>query len=904
MEGFVGREKELAAVDAFLAREGPERLVVSGEPGIGKTSVWHEAVRRAEAKGLRVLSARPVEAESRLAFSGLSDLFEDVPEEIVGGLPAPQRQALAVALLRADPRDEAPDPRAVAAAVRSTLVFLGPQTIVAVDDLQWLDASSAAALAFANRREPLRLLAARRSGKRLAGGLEQALAGATVVELGPIGVDTLHELLLQRLGQSLARPLLVRVHETAGGNPFYALELAREVLETGVAAGDPLPVPSGLRELLMRRVRRLSPASRELLIAAAATARPSRTLLAALGNSGLEEAEAAGIVESRGDRVSFTHPLYAATVYAAAPRERRRRLHAQLSEVVDDQEERARHLALAHDSPDETVAAALEQAAWRAWMRGAPAAAAELLELAVERTPPDRPADRRRRKIAAADDHLSAGAVDEGVGLLESLLAESAPGDERAEVLLRLAEARDDLPTKLALLEQALEEPIADEPLRGRIHLRLGLGWPLHGIDYALEHGAIALRHAEAAGQRRLVARTLARLALWELWAGRDPSASVTRAVALGEPQDGSRGYDNPVLPLAMWRMYQGRLSEARSLFETLLEEVAGDELASVAVRSRLVDVAIRAGDWRGALAAIDSVWSLLQQVGTRHDGGFTLYLKGLVEALLGRVAEARATAELGVQIGREAGQDNSLVMNLGVLGFLDLSQGREREALPHFQPLLDWVADRNLGLATHPVIPFAFEALVADRRLDEARDLLGRFEKEAHAIDSPWALAIADRCRSLLASADGDLSTALDAVERALARTEDGWTFERARTLLVAGRVRRRGKQKAAARDALEQALEIFEALPAPLWADRAREEIARLGARPPRRTDLTETERRVAELAASGLKNWEVAAQLFLSPKTVEANLARIYRKLGIHSRAELGARLAGGRRKARQV
>jgi len=200
MEGFVGREKELAAVDAFLAREGPERLVVSGEPGIGKTSVWHEAVRRAEAKGLRVLSARPVEAESRLAFSGLSDLFEDVPEEIVGGLPAPQRQALAVALLRADPRDEAPDPRAVAAAVRSTLVFLGPQTIVAVDDLQWLDASSAAALAFAIRREPLRLLGACRSGKRLAGGLEQALAGATVVELGPIGVDTLHELLLQRLG--------------------------------------------------------------------------------------------------------------------------------------------------------------------------------------------------------------------------------------------------------------------------------------------------------------------------------------------------------------------------------------------------------------------------------------------------------------------------------------------------------------------------------------------------------------------------------------------------------------------------------------------------------------------------------------------------------------------------------
>jgi len=886
-EGFVGRSEELALVDEFLADGRASQLVLAGEAGIGKTTVWQAAIRRAEEMGLRVLAARPVEAEAKLAFSGLSDLFEDVPAQALDGLPAPQRRALAVALLRADPQEQ-PDPRAVAAAVRSGLVFLGGQTIVAVDDLQWLDASSAAALAFALRREPVRLLAARRSGKRLAGGLEQALAGATVLELEPLGPDATHELVRRQLGRSLPRPLLLRIHETTGGNPLYALEVARAVLETRVPAGDPLPVPPDLRELLMRRVRRVSPAGREQLLAAAAAARPTLRFL-----DSPDEAQAAGIVEIRGERIVFTHPLYAAAVYASASRGEQRRIHGKLAELVEDEEERVRHLALAHDSPSEDVAAALEQAARGAWMRGAPAAAAELLELSIERTPAARREDLRRRKSTAADDHVSAGAVEDGVRLLEALLAESAPGDERAEVLLRLAEASGSLRSRLALLEQALQEPVRDEHILGRIHLRLGLAWPLHGLDYALEHGRIALRHARAAGERRLEARVLARLALWELWGGRDPSADLTRALELFGPDVGLRSYDNPLLPLGMWRMYQGRLAEARRIFEDLLDQDAGDELTTAAVRSRLVDVAIRAGDWRPADSEIASVCSLLRQIGPFGDGGFTFYLQALVHGLLGRDVEARAAAEEGMLVARETHQQNSFVMNAGAIGFLELSLGHDREAAPHFQPLLDWVRDKKLGLVTHPVVPFALEALVAGGRLDEAEELLDGFEGQAAAIDSPWAQAVAHRLKALLASARGELDQALQAIERA---DMASWPFEHGRTLLVAGRVQRRAKQKAAARKSLEHAAAIFDALPAPFWAERAREELARLGKRPPTRLELTETERRVAELAAKGMKNREVAAQLFVSPKTVEANLSRIYRKLGIHSRAELGARLAG--------
>jgi DNA-binding CsgD family transcriptional regulator len=222
--------------------------------------------------------------------------------------------------------------------------------------------------------------------------------------------------------------------------------------------------------------------------------------------------------------------------------------------------------------------------------------------------------------------------------------------------------------------------------------------------------------------------------------------------------------------------------------------------------------------------------------------------------------------------------------MNVGVLGFLELSLGNDAAALPHLEPFLDWVDSTGLGLATHPSTAYALEALVAAGYVEDASRLIDRLESEAATIDSPWGMAIAARSRALVASAPG------------LAEEPDErWPFERARTLLVLGRLQRRAKQKAAAKESLDLARSIFDTLPAPLWSERAAEEIARIGLRRVPADGLTENERRVAELAASGLTNREVAAQLFMSPKTVEANISRIYRKLGINSRAQLGARLA---------
>jgi DNA-binding CsgD family transcriptional regulator len=628
---------------------------------------------------------------------------------------------------------------------------------------------------------------------------------------------------------------------------------------------------------------------RELLLVVALLSDPTASRLRTVvpdADARLEAAVDAELLERHGDRIRFAHALLASAVSEHEGAERRRDVHRRLAGVEDDSEARARHLALATEGHDADVAAALDQAAHDALARGAPSAAAELLELAIERTPPGPDVDLTGGKLALADAHFSSGAIGRANAVLRELFDELPPGDERADVLIRLANGSPDLEAALELAERALLEVEEDDVVRSRVHLLLGQAWPLRGMVAALEDGRLALDHAERAGDRRLVVDVLARLTLWELWAGRDPTELLARALELEEPQDALLSYRSPRMPLALLRMYQGRVDEARELFETLLAEALafGDEIAALAVRGRLVDVGLRAGDWTKASAQADEAYELGEQIGLEHDGGLTAYSKAIVAAHLGRVDEARSLAELGASLAAAAKQENTRVTSIGVLGFLELSLGNDAGALPHLESLLEWIDSRGLGLATQPLAPYAIEALVAAGRVDEASRLVDRLEAEAQTIDSAWAEAVATRSRALLASTPEPLE-----------RPDERWPFERARTLLVLGRLQRRGKQKSAAKQSLELARSIFDALPAPLWSERAAEELARIGLRRTSPDGLTESERRVAELAANGLTNREVAAQLFMSPKTVEANISRIYRKLGINSRAQLGARLA---------
>jgi hypothetical protein len=413
----VGREKELSLLEGFLGSigDGFAVLALEGEPGIGKTTVWQEGIRRAEAGGLLALSCRPAQSEARLSFVGLGDLLGPVPDGALEALPDRQRAALEVALLRARAGEKLrPDRRTIGVALLALLRELAASrpVLVAVDDAQWLDHSSAAVLEFVARRlgrEPIRVLSSVRLADEPVETFDRVASERRgVMRIGPLSVGALHELIKERLGHSFVRPTLIKIERLSEGNPFYALELARAMREVGEPRGGaPLPVPADLGKLVRGRLRRLPAESRRALLVASSLSGPSLKLI---DRDALVAAEQAEIVRVTGEgRVEFMHPLFASAVYSSASVAERREIHRVLAELVDDVEERARHVALGADHPDEAVAHSLELGARAARSRGAWESAAELLEQARALTPPTNAEQRAAHGLAAAEDHIRAG---------------------------------------------------------------------------------------------------------------------------------------------------------------------------------------------------------------------------------------------------------------------------------------------------------------------------------------------------------------------------------------------------------------------------------------------------------------------------------------------------------------
>jgi len=366
---IVSREEELASLHAFIGEEpgGAAALVLEGEAGIGKSTLWLAGVEQARERGLRVLWSRPAEAERGLAYVGLGDLFEDVLDDVLPALPAPRRRALEVALLLEEAGDSL-DPRAVGMAVRTALQLLAEDrpVLVAIDDLQWFDASSAGALAFALRRRGsshvLLMLARRLADRAPPSGLEQALGAERVQRLpvGPLSVGALHRFLRDRLGRPFARQTLLRIHERSGGNPFFALELAR-ILDADIGPVQPLPVPESLEELVRARISGLPASTREALVLASALGATSESLLqrAGVAADALDPAVVAQVIERENGTIRFTHPLLSSVLYQDLGDERRN-VHARIAGIVEDPLLRARHLALSTETPDADVAAVLD----------------------------------------------------------------------------------------------------------------------------------------------------------------------------------------------------------------------------------------------------------------------------------------------------------------------------------------------------------------------------------------------------------------------------------------------------------------------------------------------------------------------------------------------------------------
>jgi DNA-binding CsgD family transcriptional regulator len=904
---MVGRETELAAVSPFLdsLMAGPAELVFAGEPGIGKTTLWLRAVEQARHRGCRVLMCRPAAAEAQLSYASLADLLAELPGSVLDTLPIPQRRAIDVVLLRSDTDQVRTDRRATGAALLSVverLAAVGP-VLLAVDDLQWMDTSSARAIGFAVRRlkSPVGVLATVRDGGPGKLGRLPELDGARRVQVGPLSLGALQGVIHERLGRSLPRPAMVRIQQVSGGNPFYALELARMM-----GHGEGSLLSTDLAELVRARVGGVPVDVHPVLLAAAALADPTVEAIQLAVRADpieavrlIEQAERAGLVHIDGHRVRFTHPLLASGVYAAAPPAERRAMHRLLATTVLDLEERARHLALGAVRADPQTATALDEGAVRARDRGAPASAAELLDLAIRLG-----ADTPERRIRSAQHHFDAGDPVRARTMLEDVLATLAPGRTHAEALRLLATVRlhdDSYREAASYLQQALGEAGTDRWLRVRILVDLLFVLVNLGrIGDALHLTGDTVADAENLDDPDLLGKALAASVMIRFLSGHGLDApALRRSLDIEDPSVPTPVMLRPTLISGLLLAWTGELDQARerllALRRRCLESGEESDLMFGAFHTVIVEC------WRGDLAeaqlmAEDTLERALQ-LGTDVPRAIALSTGATVAAYVGRADEARRAATEALEIFERGSCLAVTVWPMVTLGFLEVSLGNYDAAIRTLGPLV--AAAPAMGYGEPTAAPFAAdaaEALIGVGRLDEAAALVEQLEHNGRRLDRAWALALGARCRSLLLAAQGDLDAAAEAAERALAEHERlPMPFERARTMLALGQIQRRRRQKRAAAGALQEAARTFEEIGTLLWATRARAEFERVIGSPAGNTNLTPSEQRVAELAASGRTNREVAAAMFISPKTVEANLARIYRKLGIRSRAELGQRIA---------
>jgi DNA-binding CsgD family transcriptional regulator len=911
---IVGRERELQIIGTFLDEValGARRLLVTGPAGIGKTAIWRAAVSSTGERGYRILSSRPVEAEAQLSYASLGDLLGGALDEVADELPRLQRRALDVALLRADTGGRGSDRRSVAiAALRALQVLARSQSvIVAIDDVQWMDGPSAQALSFAVRRlggERVGVLATLRQAPGLSDplDLDDAVDGRTsTMNVGPLSVAALGSV-LRRVSGDMSRPLLVRVHEVSEGNPLFALEIFRALqLEGGeLERSEPLPVPEDLGRLLHGRIETLPPGEQEALLVASATARPTVALAqAALGRAGedvFELAEAADIVRVLGGRVSFSHPLLASAVYQGVSARRRRRTHLQLAEVVANDEERARHFALSSVGPDASHATALEEAARNAYLRGAPDAAAELWSLAQRSTPLEDGEALRRRGGNAASCAFESGDVAGARRIANQLLASTPPGEEHADLLEMLSSfAWNDVIEIRPLLEAAIEEA---PQLSGILAAALAdlawveiIGGDLRVASQLADRAVEVGEHSGGSSDLQLALITAANA---EFMLGRDATGMLQRATDLEQKSPGHL-LTSAQSTLGAQLMWSGDLVRARRHLEAYYKEITeqGRYMVLWDALGYLAELESRAGDYGRALAYADELLETTVEAGFEGVREFGLWVRALAEAHLGDVGRARLVAAEGLAVAERHGDLFHVMTNRSVLGFIEVSLGNFQAAHAFLEPLPSLLDARGIvEPGIFPFVPDAVETVIGIGDLNRAREVLEPYEAWGVKLGRPLMIATAARCRGLLMAADGDLDGALMFLGEALGAHEHvQQPFELGRTLLALGEVRRRAKQKRPARESLDRALTIFDELGTPIWSARARASLARISGRSASARELTETERQVAHLAAAGKTNREVADALFVSAKTVEANLSRVYRKLGISSRRQLADRL----------
>jgi DNA-binding CsgD family transcriptional regulator len=913
----VSRTAESRAVAAFLDSSGsnPTVLVIEGEAGIGKTTLWLGALDQAHERGFHVLSARAGQAESGLTYAVLADLLEGVEQDVLDTLPKLQRVAIDRVLLQGDGTGPVTDERVVASAFLALVdrLSVSAPVIVAVDDVQWLDTSSQAVVAFAARRLKGRVgvLVTERieaDGRAGAAWLKlNRLDGVERIQVGPLSLGGLGRMIASRLGRAFSRPTMVRINEISGGNPFYALELARAI--DGQSSPADAALPGSLADLMRSRLDQFSEGTQTVLLAAASMGAATVDLLADITEQSaeqivelLEAPETNGIVQISGNRVRFAHPLLARGVYSVVGPARRRQMHRTLAGIVEQPELRARHLALAASSADPATLLALDTAADAARARGAPATAAELLDLAIN-LGGDTPA----RRVQCAEHHFRAGQSERADELLKPTVDELPSGPLRASALNLLAVIRiydDSLLEAIELLGQALRDGHGDHVLTVRSLMLSSFAHLYSGaLDDSVREAADALERARELSLPELTSQVLAMSVLAKCMRGDGvDEQSLERALELEDLDADVPIQFRACAAKVITQAWTGQLEAARrgavELRQLCLDRGAESDVMAVASHSTLIEVWL--GNFAAAAVVADEAIERAEHIDTQHVRGVALTSRATVAAHQGRAEAARSDAREALEISIECNTPQLALRATTILGFVEVSMGNYAEAAAVLQPLIDaFGVLPGTEIRSIDFGPDAIEALIDVGRLDEAEPMIEKLETNGRRLDRAWLLATGARCRGMWWAAKGDLDQAMQALTAAMAEHDRlPMPFERARTLLVLGQLQRRQRLKQAASETFGEALREFERMGAALWVQRTRDELDRTKVGTPQNTALTPTEQKIAELATSGMTNREVAETLFVSLKTVEANLTQIYRKLGIRSRAQLAMKFASGR------
>ncbi|MEJ8671695.1 AAA family ATPase [Streptomyces sp. MS1.AVA.1] len=919
----IGREELFTAAREQLGRGGS--VLLHGPAGIGKSTVLRALAGEYGGAARTVLRCSPTESESHLPFLALADLLGLVLDEVSGRLPAAQRTALESALTGRGESTLQRDGLALRLAVLSALRALadtGPVLVVA-DDLQWLDPASAELLGFAARRlgdTPVRMLCAvRTEGEEYDRQLRASPPDTLAVRLGPLSRAQLSALLDHRGYTGLPRSTVRDIHRTSGGNALFALELGRALAEnpTPPRPGEPLPVPTSLRALVLNRLEMLSAEARRTLLVASAGARPTLALLHEAGraNAEAETAQAAELgllaTEPEGPTVRFAHPMISAALYAEAPAQDRRAAHAALSTAASDPIERARHLALATHGTDPEVAARLAEAAALARDRGAPSVAAQLGLLAARHTPADGPPSPELMRLAAAEDAITAGELDLARDIAREVLSRTTVPEDRVRAWIIVIDTAGHAMTEVdAIFPQALADAGDDPRLLALVHYQLTWRALLVEGDFdgARGEAAYAAELAARAGDRYTELMALAFQAQIETLMGHaDAPATIRRA--LEEPQDprvachhNGAGYSR-----FRWLIMSDQLAEARATVTALLREVRrrGSVESEVHFLRGVAETELHSGHCSRALDLARESLRLARDTGIGEVA--SAVLTSLAEAAGGDVDRALELAREAVAHAEEDGDQMYVSRALAALGHAQLVAGDVAAAVRSLRRVRE--VEQGLGI-TDPARGRwhgdLAEALVRSGEIAEAQDVIDGTRELALRLDRESVLAVLDRAEALIRAARGEHDAAVAQLTSAQDRLGKlGYSLEEARAAFALAQLR----SDTAGPTSYDEAARLFRRCRALPWlrqvevAAAARPaEAAPAPASAPDGLDgldgLASMERQVAALVMEGATNREIAARLFISVKTVEATLTRVYRKLGIRSRVDI-VRLAAGRR-----